>query len=180
MRNISNVSKDDILQESFKFFKILMFFLLINISINEIFLDKDSTMVKDFKSEIAYLSFFYISFLFYHYFSSFYIKLTSNDIHYALVIRTWLMLIFTLIIIYQFTGGLNPNKKLNDKSYLDLLINDSLEVYFIFLLIEIYHKFKLIKTKKIKWYDSIFYLIVSASYFVFICIKTVIIQKLLS
>jgi hypothetical protein len=179
MRNISNVSKEDILQEAFKFFKLLIFFILINISINEIFLNKDSDMVHDFKSEIAYLSFFYISFLIYYYFSAFYIKITSNTIHHVLVIRTWLMLIFTLTLFYQFSGALNPNN-LNEKTFLDLLINDTLVVYSIFLVIEIYHIFKLIKTNQIKWYDSFFYLIVFASYLIFISIKSIMIQQLLS
>ncbi len=179
MRNISNVSKEDILQEAFKFFKLLIFFILINISINEIFLNKDSNMAHEFKSEIAYLSFFYISFLIYYYFSALYIKITSNIIHRVLVIRTWLMLIFTLTLFYQFSGALNPNK-LNEKTFLDLLINDTLAVYSIFLVIEVYHIFKLIKTNQIKWYDSIFYIIVFASFLVFITIKSMIIQQLLS
>lgn len=179
MRNMDNVSIEEILQQAFKFFKTLIFIIVVNISINEIFLDKDSNLVHEFLSEIAYLSFFFVSFLIYYYISAFYIKLTSNNIHRVLVFRTWLTLIFTLTLFFQLSGGLNPNK-FNDKKFFDLLINDSVAVYFIFLIIEMYHIFKLIKRNQIKWYDSIFYIIIFASYFIFISIKTFTIKSLLS
>ena len=179
IRNISDVSSENILQQAFKFFKIQIFIIVVNISINEIFLDKDSNLIHEFNSEIAYLSFFYISFLVYYYISALYIRFTSNIIHRVLVIRTWLMLIFILTIIFQLTGALNPDK-LSEKIFLDLLSKDMLVVYLIFLLIKIYHVFKLIKRNQIKWYDSLFYIIIFASYLFLIIIKSIIIQKLLS
>jgi hypothetical protein len=179
MRNINVVSIEDVLQQAFKFFKILIFFILVNISINELLLDKDSNLANDFKSEAAYLSFYYVSFLIFYYISAFYVKLTSNTIHRVLVIRTWLTLVFTLTVFFQLSGALNPNK-LSAANFMDLLVKDALAVYFIFLIIEVYHIIKLFRTNQIKWYDSIFYIIIFTSYIIFIAIKTIIIQFLLT
>jgi len=179
MRNINVVSIEDVLQQAFKFFKILIFFILVNISINELLLDKDSNLANDFKSEAAYLSFYYVSFLIFYYISTFYVKLTSNTIHRVLVIRTWLTLVFTLTVFFQLSGALNPNK-LSAANFMDLLVKDALAVYFIFLIIEVYHIIKLFRTNQIKWYDSIFYIIIFTSYIIFIAIKTIIIQFLLT
>jgi hypothetical protein len=168
-----DIGKEEILQQTFKFFKISIFIVLANFSYNEIFINKDSDLARELKSEIGYLSVFYISFLFYYYISYFYANITSNKIHNVLVIRTWIMLIFLQILFFQISGDLNK-KIIKDK----VLSEHSLMAYGILLLIGIFHIIKSIKEKRIKWYDSVFYLFIFASFFIFIAIEIAIFDGL--
>jgi hypothetical protein len=178
MKNLSDVSSEDLLHDAFKFFKILIFVIVVNISINEAYFNMNSDLLHEIRSEAAYLSFFYFGFLFFYYLGSLYKKITTNNIHKVWLIRNWLMLIFVTTIIFQLTGVLNPDQ-IKVKMLEDQITKDVVIVYVIFLGIAILQTFKLIRKAQIKWYDAGFYLLAYSSFFVLIIMKGLIVQALL-
>ena len=87
LRNINDKTPDDLLLETFKILKIIIFFIVSNIAFNELFRNIDSNLWHEIKSEVTYLAFYYISFLAFYYISRLYEKITSNGVHKVIVLR---------------------------------------------------------------------------------------------
>jgi hypothetical protein len=177
MRNLSAVSSEDILQHSFKFFKILVLIIVVNISINEAFFELKSSLFHEFLSELVYLIFFYVGFLFYYYIGAIYQRISGNRIHKVWVIRHFLMLIFVTIIIFQLTGVLNPSQ-MKEITHDSRITNDILVVILVFISLAIFQSYKLIRKAQIKWYDTGFYFLVYASFIILVLFKGGIIKQI--
>lgn len=174
LKNISGKKPDDLLEETFKIFKTIIFLIIANIAINEIYNDIDSDLWHEFKSEGAYLAFFYISFLGIYYTCRLYEKLTSNNIHKVIVLRYLLFVVLATAFLYQVDGIMNPDigryELIND-----IAIKDLVSIFLIFSGMVLVHWIYLLMKKRIKWFDLFYYLVMTALIFLFIVINGVII-----
>ena len=170
LRNISDKTPDDLLLETFKILKIIIFFIVSNIAFNEIFRKIDSNLWHEIKSEGAYLAFFYISFLAFYYIGRLYEKITSNGVHKVIVLRYLLIVMLATILFFQIDGLMNPDHKKN-QLLSNLAMNDLVLIFFIFALMVIFQSFYLLKKKIIKWYDMFYYIFMTALIFILIILN---------
>ena len=144
LREISNKSSDDVLQETFKILKIIIFIIIANIAFNEIFRNFDSDLWREFQSEGSYLAFFYISFLAFYYISRGYERITKTSIHTIIVCRYQLVVMLATVIYFQVDGIMNPDlnnsKLIADGAFLNLAF-----IFLLFCLLVIIQSFYLIK-----------------------------------
>ena len=177
LRNISDKTPDDLLLETFKILKIIIFFIVSNIAFNEIFKGNDSNLWHEVKSEGSYLAFFYISFLALYYISRLYEKITSNGVHKVIVLRDFLIVILATILFFQIDGLMNPN--LNKHQLLsDLSLEDIGYMYIFFVLMVIFQSFYLLKKKIIKWYDMFYYIFMTALIFILMVLNGLVILSI--
>lgn len=170
LKNITNKTADDLLLETFKILKIIIFFIVTNIAFNEIFKDNDSNLLKELIKEGLYLVFFYICFLVFYYICSLYEKITSNSIHKVIVLRYLLLVMLSTIVFFQIDGIMNPNHA-NHKFYNDLAINNLLVIFILFSVMLIIQSIHLLKKKLIQWFDIFYYIIMTALIFILISIN---------
>ena len=170
LRNINDKTPDDLLLETFKILKIIIFFIVSNIAFNELFRNIDSNLWHEIKSEVTYLAFYYISFLAFYYISRLYEKITSNGVHKVIVLRYLLIVMLATILFFQIDGLMNPNHKKN-QLLSNLAMNDLVLIFFIFALMVIFQSFYLLKKKIIKWYDMFYYIFMTALIFILIILN---------
>lgn len=182
LRNITNKTSDDVLQETFKVLKIIIFIIVANIAFNEIFRNVDSNLWNDLKSEGLYLVFFYISFLALYYISRIYERITNTSIHTTIVSRYQLVVMLLTMIFFQVSGIMNAdlnadlNADMNSyfiKSELvkELAMENLAIIFLLFCLLVVIQSFYLVKRNLIRRFDVLFYLFMSALIFVFISIN---------
>jgi hypothetical protein len=182
LRNITNKTSDDVLQETFKVLKIIIFIIVANIAFNEIFRNVDSNLWNDLKSEGLYLVFFYISFLALYYISRIYERITNTSIHTTIVSRYQLVVMLLTMIFFQVSGIMNAdlnadlNADMNSyfiKSELvkELAMENLAIIFLLFCLLVVIQSFYLVKRNLIRRVDVLFYLFMSALIFVFISIN---------
>ena len=174
LRNISDKTPDDLLLETFKILKIIIFFIVSNIAYNEIYNGWDSNLWDEVISEGSYLAFFYISFLAFYYISRLYEKITSNGVHKVIVLRYLLIVMLATILFFQIDGLMNPDHKHDHKhdQFLGVLaIKDLLLIFGFFSLMVIFQSFYLLKKKIIKWYDMFYYIFMTALIFIVIILN---------
>lgn len=173
LRDITNKTSDDVLQETFKMLKIIIFIIVANIAFNEIFRNIDSNLWNDLKSEGLYLVFFYISFLAFFYISRVYEKITTSSIHTIIVSRYQLVVMLSTLIFFQVDGIMNPDlnnsKLIADGAFLNLIY-----IFLLFCLLVIIQSFYLVKRTLIRRVDVLFYLFMCALIFLFIIMNGVI------
>jgi hypothetical protein len=174
LRNISDKTPDDLLLETFKIFKIIIFFIVSNIAFNELFRNIDSDLWHEVKSEGSYLAFFYISFLAFYYIGRLYEKITSNGVHKVIVLRYLLIIILATILFFQIEGLMNPDQK-KYQLLSNLAMNDLALIFFFFALMVIFQSFYLLKKKIIKWYDMFYYIFMTALSFIVIILNGIVI-----
>lgn len=178
-KNIRKKSEEELANEAFKIFKFIIFFILTNIGVNEAFLDINSDLLEEIKSEVVYLLFFYITFILCYYIFYLYGKLVKNSIHTIILSSNWLLVMVATTIVFQLTGILNPDRI--PKTVLSDLMNKdvlwTILVYFVVLIIQIY---RLYKSQIIRWFDILFYILSWFIFSFFLIIKGVIIQDLIS
>ena len=174
LRNINDKTPDDLLLETFKILKIIIFFIVSNIAFNELFRNIDSNLWHEIKSEVTYLAFFYISFLAFYYISRLYEKITSNGVHKVIVLRYLLIVMLATILFFQIDGLMNPDHKKN-QLLSNLAMNDLVLIFFIFALMVIFQSFYLLKKKIIKWYDMFYYIFMTALTFIVIILNGLVI-----
>ena len=174
LRNISDKTPDDLLLETFKILKIIIFFIVSNIAFNEIFRKIDSNLWHEIKSEGAYLAFFYISFLAFYYIGRLYEKITSNGVHKVIVLRYLLIIILATILFFQIDGLMNPDHK-KHQLLSNLAMKDLVLLFFFFALMVIFQSFYLLKKKIIKWYDMFYYIFMTALTFIVIILNGLVI-----
>lgn len=167
LRNITNKTSDDVLQETFKMLKIIIFIIVANIAFNEIFRNIDSNLWNDLKSEGLYLVFFYISFLAFYYISRVYERITKTSIHTIIVSRYQLVVMLATMIFFQVSGIMNPDLK-KSKLIRELATENLGIIFLLFCLLVVIQSFYLVKRKLIRPVDLLFYLFMSALIFVFI------------
>jgi len=177
LRNISNKTQDDLLLETFKILKIIIFIIVSNIAFNELFRNIDSDLWHEVKSEGTYLTFFYISFLGFYYISRLYEKITSNGVHKVIVLRYLLIVMLATIIFFQIDGLMNPDYK-KYKLLNDLAIKDLVYIFAFFVLMVIFQSFYLLKKKIIKWYDVFYYIFMTALTFILIILNGLVILNI--
>ena len=170
LRNINDKTPDDLLLETFKILKIIIFFIVSNIAFNELFRNIDSNLWHEIKSEVTYLAFYYISFLAFYYISRLYEKITSNGVHKVIVLRYLLIVMLATILFFQIDGLMNPDHKKN-QLLSNLAMNDLVLIFFIFALMVIFQSFYLLKKKIIKWYDMFYYIFMTALIFILIILN---------
>jgi len=173
LRDISNKTSEDVLQETFKILKIIIFIIIANIAFNEIFRDFDSNLWREFQSEGSYLAFFYISFLAFYYISRGYEKITNTSTHTIIVSRYQLVVMLATVIYFQVDGVMNPDlnnsKLIADGAFLNLAY-----IFLLFCLLVIIQSFYLIKRNLIRKIDVLFYLFMCVLIFIFIMMNGVI------
>jgi hypothetical protein len=174
LRNITNKTSDDVLQETFKMLKIIIFIIVANIAFNEIFRNIDSNLWNDLKSEGLYLVFFYISFLAFYYISRFYERITNTNIHTIIISRYQLVVMLATMIFFQVSGIMNPDLK-KSKLIRELATENLGIIFLLFCLLVVIQSFFLVKRNLIRRVDVLFYLFMSALIFVFIIINGMII-----
>jgi hypothetical protein len=174
LRNITNKTSDDVLQETFKMLKIIIFIIVANIAFNEIFRNIDSNLWNDLKSEGLYLVFFYISFLAFYYISRFYERITNSNIHTIIISRYQLVVMLATMIFFQVSGIMNPDLK-KSKLIRELATENLGIIFLLFCLLVVIQSFFLVKRNLIRRVDVLFYLFMSALIFVFIIINGMII-----
>lgn len=156
LRNLSGISDDDLLKQTFKIFKLLILVIILNISIHEAVYEKNSDIFREICSETVYLFFFYCSFLLNYYLGRFYTKITSNSIHEVLISRVWIILMFIITIIFQASGSINI-KLIDKEAFENMIIDESATAWIILGILGGVQIIRLILTKRIKWYDTFFY-----------------------
>lgn len=176
LKNIVDKTADDLLQETFKVLKIIIFFIVANIAFNEIFRNIDSNLWNEFTSEGSYLAFFYISFLAFYYIGRFYEKITSNEVHKVIVLRYLLIVMLATILLFQITGIMNPNQK--NQILSDLVFQDLSLLFLLFTLMVILHCIYLSKKKIIKWYDVFYYIFMIALIFILIMVNGLVVTSI--
>lgn len=174
LRNIRDKTPDDLLLETFKILKIIIFFIVSNIAFNELFRNIDSNLWHEVKSEGSYLTFFYISFLAFYYISRLYEKITSNGVHKVIVLRYLLIVMLATILFFQIDGLMNPDYK-KHQSLRDWAVNDLVLIFVFFALMVIFQSFYLLKKKIIKWYDVFYYIFMTALTFILIVLNGLVI-----
>ena len=177
LRNITNKTSDDVLQETFKMLKIIIFIIVSNIAFNEIFRNIDSNLWNDLKSEGLYLVFFYISFLAFYYLSRVYERITNTSIHTIIVSRYQLVVMLATMIFFQVSGIMNPDMK-KSKFLAELAIENLAIIFLLFCLLVVIQSFYLVKRKLIRSIDVLFYLFMSALIFVFIVLNGIILLEI--
>ncbi len=177
LRNITNKTSDDVLQETFKMLKIIIFIIVSNIAFNEIFRNIDSNLWNDLKSEGLYLVFFYISFLAFYYLSRVYERITNTSIHTIIVSRYQLVVMLATMIFFQVSGIMNPDLK-KSKFLAELAIENLAIIFLLFCLLVVIQSFYLVKRKLIRSIDVLFYLFMSALIFVFIVLNGIILLEI--
>ncbi len=177
LRNITNKTSDDVLQETFKMLKIIIFVIVANIAFNEIFRNIDSNLWNDLTSEGLYLVFFYISFLAFYYISRFYERITNTSIHTTIVSRYQLVVMLSTMIFFQVSGIMNPDLK-KSKIVAELAMDNLVMIFLLFCLLVVIQSFFLVKRNLIRRVDVLFYLFMSALIFVFIIINGMILLKI--
>ncbi len=170
LRNITNKTSDDVLQETFKMLKIIIFIIVANIAFNEIFRNIDSNLWNDLKSEGLYLVFFYISFLAFYYISRFYERITNSNIHTIIISRYQLVVMLATMIFFQVSGIMNPDLK-KSKLVAELATENLGIIFLLFCLLVVIQSFFLVKRNLIRRVDVLFYLFMCALIFVFIIIN---------
>ena len=170
LRNINDKTPDDLLLETFKILKIIIFFIVSNIAFNELFRNIDSNLWHEIKSEVTYLAFFYISFLAFYYIGRLYEKITSNGVHKVIVLRYLLIVMLATILFFQIDGLMNPDHK-KHQLLSNLAMNDLGLIFFFFDLMIIFQSFYLLKKKIIKWYDMFYYIFMTALIFILIILN---------
>lgn len=167
LRNITNKTSEDVLQETFKMLKIIIFIIVANIAFNEIFRNIDSNLWNDLKSEGLYLVFFYISFLAFYYISRVYERITNTSIHTTIVSRYQLVVMLATVIYFQVDGVMNPDlnnsKLIAEGAFLNLTY-----IVFLFCLLVVIQSFYLIKRNLIRRVDVLFYLFMCVLIFLLI------------
>ena len=174
LKNLSSQTSETILEQTHKIFKIIVFFIVTNIAINEVFRGMDSNLWHEFKSEGSYLAFFYISFIVFYYCGALYEKITSNGLHKVIVSRYLMFVLFSTILTFQLDGILNPNhENLDSISYLAL--NDLALLFILFSILVIIQGIYLLKKKLIRWFDVFYYLIMTALLFFAIAMNGIVV-----
>jgi len=170
LRNFSDKSSDELLLETFKILKVIVFFIVSNIAFNEIFRNIDSNLWHELISEGSYLAFFYISFVVFYYIGWLYEKITSNGVHKVIVLRYLLIVMLATILLFQIDGIMNPDQKLHqlvsDWAFLDLAL-----IFIFFTLMVIFQSIFLLKKKIIKWYDVFYYIFMIAVIFILMIVN---------
>jgi hypothetical protein len=174
-----NVSEEDLLMNAFRIFRGLMFIILFNFSINEVFSNIDSDLSHELKSELGYLLFFYIEFILLYFLSSFYTYITKNKIHKSIILQNWLSIIMVATIIFQVTGVLNPGDKNKSDNY-ETVALDFIFIFIVMLFVFLFQVIKLIKCCQLKWHDSVFYFTVFIIFSSFIFFKALFIKYLIN
>jgi hypothetical protein len=173
LRNITNKTSDDVLQETFKMLKIIIFIIIANIAFNEIFRGFDSDLWREIQSEGSYLAFFYISFLAFYYISRVYERITNTSIHTTIVSRYQLVVMLSTLIFFQVDGTMNPDlnnsKLIADGAFLNLIY-----IFLLFCLLVIIQSFYLVKRNLIRRVDVLFYLFMCVLIFLFIIMNGII------
>jgi peptidoglycan biosynthesis protein MviN/MurJ (putative lipid II flippase) len=146
LRNNSDKTPDDLLLETFKILKIIIFFIVSNIAFNELFRNINSNFLHEVNSEGSYLAFFYISFLAFYYIGRLYEKITSNGVHKVIVLRYLLIVMLATAFFFQIDGLMNPDYK-KHKLLSDWAINDLALIFVFFVLMVIFQSFYLLKKK---------------------------------
>ena len=167
LRDITNKTSDDVLLETFKILKIIIFIIVVNIAFNEIFRNIDSNLWNDLKSEGLYLVFFYISFLAFYYLSRVYERITKTSIHTTIVSRYQLVVMLATMIFFQVSGIMNPDQK-KSNLIVELAVENLVIVVLLFCLLIVFQSVYLIKRKLIRWFDVFFYLFMSILIFILI------------
>lgn len=170
LRNITNKTSNDVLLETFKMLKIIIFIIVANIAFNEIFRNIDSNLWNDLKSEGLYLVFFYISFLAFYYISRFYERITNTNIHTIIISRYQLVVMLATMIFFQVSGIMNPDLK-KSKLVAELATENLVIIFLLFCLLVVIQSFYLVKRNLIRRVDVLFYLFMCALIFVFIIIN---------
>ncbi|MFM7682651.1 MAG: hypothetical protein ACKO7P_07885 [Bacteroidota bacterium] len=174
LRNFSDKSSDELLLETFKILKVIVFFIVSNIAFNEIFRNINSNLWHELISEGSYLAFFYISFVAFYYIGRLYEKITSNGVHKVIVLRYLLIVMLTTIVHFQIDGIMNPDQKLHqlvrDRALIDLVL-----IFIFFTVMVIFQSIFLLKKKIIKWYDVFFHIFMIALIFILIVVNGLII-----
>lgn len=176
LKNIIDKTADDLLEETFKVLKIIIFFIVANIAFNEIFRNIDSNLWQEFISEGSYLAFFYISFLAFYYISMLYEKITSNGTHKVIVLRYLLIVMLATILLFQIDGIMNPNQK--NQLLSDLVFKDLSIIFLLFTAMVIFHCIYLSKKKIINWYDVFFYIFMIGLIFILIALNGLVVTNI--
>ncbi len=169
LRNISDKTPDDLLLETFKILKIIIFFIVSNIAFND-----NSKLWDEVKSEGSYLAFFYISFLALYYINRLYEKITSNGVHKVIVLRDFLIVMLATILFFQIDGLMNSDHN-EHQLLIDLAWKDIAKMYIFFVLMVIFQSFYLLKKKIIKWYDMFYYIFMTALTFILMVLNGLVI-----
>lgn len=173
LRDITNKTSDDVLLETFKILKIIIFIIVANIAFNEIFRNIDSNLWNDLKSEGLYLVFFYISFLAFYYLSRIYERITNSSIHTTIVSRYQLVVMLATMIFFQVSGIMNPDLK-KSKLVAELAMENLAIIFLLFCLLVVIQSFYLVKRNLIRRVDVLFYLFMCVLIFLFIIMNGVI------
>lgn len=176
---LTNIQKDEneLLDDTFKILKIIIFFIVTNIAYNEIFKNLDSNLWKELISEGSYIIFFYVSFLIFHYISKFYEKITSNTIHKVIVLRYLMIVLIGTVFYFQMDGIMNPNQE-NQNIYYDKAIADMSIVFLTFAALVFIQGIYLLRNKIIKWFDLLYYFIMIALIFILIVVNGLIVLNI--
>ena len=176
---LTNIQKDEneLLDDTFKLLKIIIFFIVSNIAYNEIFKNLDSNLWKELISEGSYIIFFYVSFLIFHYISKFYEKITSNTIHKVIVLRYLMIVLIGTVFYFQMDGIMNPNQE-NQNIYYDKAMADMSIVFLTFAALVFIQGIYLLRNRIIKWFDLLYYFILIALIFILIVVNGLIVLNI--
>ena len=176
---LTNIQKDEneLLDDTFKILKIIIFFIVSNIAYNEIFKNLDSNLWKELISEGSYIIFFYVSFLIFHYISKFYEKITSNTIHKVIVLRYLMIVLIGTVFYFQMDGIMNPNQE-NQNIYYDKAMADMSIVFLTFAALVFIQGIYLLRNRIIKWFDLLYYFILIALIFILIVVNGLIVLNI--
>ncbi len=178
-KDVEDKSTDDIAREAFKILKSIIFLIIANLAINDVFFNQSSNVLHEIKSESAYLLFFIITFFICYYVSATYSLIRKNQYLKIIVTRNWLLTMIIATIIFQLTGVLNPNG-ISKIEMEDTITSGLTGIIFSYLIFFIFQFYQILRSKFAKWYDIFFYFASFSLYIFLLIIKAVVIQMLIA
>lgn len=178
-KDVENKSTDDIAREAFKIFKFIIFLIIANLAINDVFFNQSSNVLHEIKSESGYLLFFIITFFICYYVSATYSFLRNNQYLKIIITRNWLLTMIIATIIFQLTGVLNPNGICKIEME-DTITSGLTGIIFSYLIFFIFQFYQILRSKFAKWYDVFFYFGSFSLYIFLLIFKAVVIQMLIA
>jgi hypothetical protein len=123
-----NVEED--LKISAKIFQIIVLIIIINLSIKEIFDEKDSNLLTEIGQEIAIGFFYWLSFLIIYYFGIVFNKIYKSELFTTFSVKMWNFYALVLVLISMLTDNLSSDPNVYLIIYLWLFIIVHLLLYY--------------------------------------------------
>ena len=132
--NFEPKNDEEDLKISAKIFQIIVLIIIVNLSIKEIFDEKDSNLITEIGQEIAIGFFYWLSYLMIYYFGIVFNKIYKSEFYTTFSVKMWNFYALVLVLISMLTDNLSGEPSINLILALWLFITVHLLLYYIKLI----------------------------------------------